>query len=201
MGSTQPGACDQYGPSGQGHFEMVRLQEASTTPPPGLNDLLADLGDGENGFGGTPVATGEATLAEFLQRCCDMADAAHCPSHLMPQTVYWALDDAGRAIGMVKLRHCLNDKLRLHGGHCGYYIHRNHRRKGYGTRVLRLALEELRRLGVDRALVTIDPENIPSIRVVEANGGQFADLATAPDTGGTVRRYWIDLSSGPATAT
>jgi len=54
----------------------VRLVRASLSPPAGLADLLADLGDGENGFNGTPVPSGEMTLDEFLRQCWEMTDAS-----------------------------------------------------------------------------------------------------------------------------
>jgi predicted acetyltransferase len=172
---------------------MIRIEAASLTPPRGLSDLLADLGDGENGFMGTPVHTGEATQEEYLQRCCDMPDPAKLKPGLVPQTVFWVLDADGEAVGIVRLRHYLIDKLRVHGGHCGYYMRSDQRGKGHGKALLALALDELRRLGETQALITTDPDNIASIRVIEFNGGQFADESTDPETGAQYRRYWIDL--------
>jgi len=177
----------------------MRLVPASMHPPPGLRELLTDLADGENGFTGTPVARGEMTLEAYLHACCDMPDPTKLKPGLVPQTVYWVLDDEGTAVGMVKLRHYLNDRLRIHGGHVGYFIRRDRRGKGYGTQALRLALAELRRLGQTRALITVDPGNTPSIRVVEANGGRFEDAITDPRTGRPVKRGWIDLTPQPPT--
>jgi predicted acetyltransferase len=171
----------------------MKLEAATTDPPPGLQELLADLGDGENGFGGTPVHAEELTLEEYLRECCDMPDPAKLRPGLVPQTVFWALDDDGEAVGIVRLRHYLNNTLRVHGGHIGYYVRRDQRGHGYGKEMLRLALDELRRLGETRALITTDPENVHSIRVIEANGGQFADVSSDPRTGAQYRRYWVDL--------
>jgi predicted acetyltransferase len=98
---------------------------------------------------------------------------------LVPQTVFWALDDDGEAVGIVRLRHYLNDNLRVHGGHIGYYVRRDQRGKGYGKEMLRLA--------------TTDPDNVRSIRVIEANDGQFFDVSTDPRTGAKYQRYWVDL--------
>ena len=173
----------------------MNLIPASLTAPPGLAELLHDLGNGENGFMGTKVASGEVTLEAFLQTCCDGTDPARIPAHLVPQTIFWLLDDDGRAVGMVKVRHRLNDNLLVRGGHIGYFIHHDHRQKGYGKEALRLALLELRKLGQARALITIHPDNFPSIRVVEANGGRLEDERVDPETGIHHKRFWIDLSS------
>jgi predicted acetyltransferase len=172
---------------------MIKIQAASLNPPPGLQALLADLGDGENGFMGTPVHGAELSLEEYLQQCCDGPDPEKLQPGWVPQTIFWVLNDQGEAIGMVRMRHYLNEKLRLQGGHIGYYIHSDHRGKGYARAMLRLVLEELRKVGEKRALLTTDPDNTPSIRVIEANGGRLEDVSTDPETGARYRRYWVDL--------
>ncbi len=62
------------------------------TPPPGLLDFLIQLGDGENGFSGTPVGVGDLTLPAYLQQCCDMPDPAKLKPGLVLQTIFWILD-------------------------------------------------------------------------------------------------------------
>lgn len=173
----------------------MRLEAASTDMPHGLAELIADLGRGENGFGGTPVATGEQSLEEYLQRCIGMTDPAQLRPGYVPQTVFWAIDENGEAIGMARVRHYLNDRLREQGGHIGYYIRRDQRRKGYGREILRQALIELRRMGETRALITVYMDNIASIRVIEANGGVFESEGQGAD-GHRLGRYWIELHKG-----
>jgi predicted acetyltransferase len=171
----------------------MRLEAASLTTPLGLRELLADLGEGEDGFGGTPVHTGELTLDEYLQQCCDMPDPVRLQPGLVLQTIFWVLNADGVAIGMVRMRHYLNDKLRFHSGHIGYFIRRDQRGKGYATEALRLALIELRKVGERRALITVNPDNVSSIRVIERNGGRLENVVTDPETGELYRRYWIEL--------
>jgi predicted acetyltransferase len=171
----------------------MRIEAASAKAPPGLAELLADLGGGENGFTGTPVHTGEATVEQYLQRCCDMPDPTKLHPGLVPQTVYWVLDADGNAIGMVRVRHYLNEKLRFHGGHIGFFVRRDQRGRGRAKEALRLALAELRKLGEKRALLTVDPANTPSIRVIDANGGRLENTVTDPETGKQYRRYWIEM--------
>ena len=176
-----------------GHDEDMRIEPASATPRSGLRELLADLGGGENGFTGTPVHTGEATVEQYLRRCCEMPDPGKLRPGHVPQTVYWMLDSNALAVGMVRARHCLNDALRAHGGHVGFFVRRDQRGRGYASEALPLALIELRKLGEKRALLTVDPNNIPSIKVSERNGGRFEDIGVDPETGSKVRRYWIEL--------
>jgi len=122
---------------------MIRMETASTVIPAGLRELIDEVGGGENGFGGTTVHTGECTLEQYVQQCCDVTDPAKLRPGLVPQTTFWALDDDGVVVGMVRLRHYLNNRLRVHGGHIGYFVRREKRGKGYGKEMLRLALMEL----------------------------------------------------------
>ena len=171
----------------------MKLVEASLNPSKGLNDFLFDLGDGENGFSGTPINHGEVSLHEYLQSCVDGTDELKLKPGLVPQTIFWLLDSAEKVIGMVKLRHRLIESTRINGGHVGFFIHPAHRCLGYGKQALALALYELMKIGVTKALVTVYPENKPSIRIVEENGGQLEDCVEDPRTECKINRYWINI--------
>jgi predicted acetyltransferase len=171
----------------------MRLEAVSPSAPPGLAELIADLGTGENGFGGTPVAMGELTLEQYIQRCIEMTDVTKLRPGYVPQTIFWAVDEQGNAIGMVRLRHYLNERLKDDGGHIGYYVRRDERNRGYGKEILRQALTELRKIGEERALLTVNLDNIASIKVIEANGGVFESEGQEPD-GKRFGRYWIELN-------
>ncbi|MBP7828446.1 MAG: GNAT family N-acetyltransferase [Kiritimatiellae bacterium] len=172
----------------------MHLEPASMNPPRGLAELLRDLGDGENGYMGTPVPSGKLTLEEYLRGCVEGTDPAKVRPGLVPQTVFWVIDADGAAVGMVRMRHHLNEKLRVHGGHIGLYVRRDRRGRGYARAALRLALAELTRLGEPQALLTVATDNTPSIRVIESCGGRFDGTGTDPESGRTLRRYWIDLA-------
>ncbi len=94
-------------------------------------------------------------------------------------------------VGIVNIRHSLNDYLLQVGGHIGYSIGPNYRGKGYGTELLQLALEFCRSLHLDSVLVTCDVRNTPSARVIMANGGV---LENELEQNGVIKqRYWIQL--------
>jgi predicted acetyltransferase len=170
----------------------MRLERVSDCPPAGLAEFLKQLGGGEGGFGGTSFGRGEADLDAFLRWCLDGEDPAKVPAGFVPQTVFWLIAGGGELVGMVRVRHRLNDRLLQSGGHVGYYVRRSERGKGYGTRALALALDRLRGAGVRRALVTVDPTNEPSNRVALANGGKL-DGQGRNDAGVVVNRYWVEL--------
>jgi predicted acetyltransferase len=106
-------------------------------------------------------------------------------------TTFLVAEVSGHLIGRASLRRALNDRLRKEGGHIGYGVLREHRRRGYGTEILRQSLVIVRAFGVDRVLVTCDDDNVGSATVIERCGGVFDSLSTADD-GHPVRRYWID---------
>lgn len=172
----------------------MKLEPASLRAPRGLPELISDLGAGENGFMGTSVHTGEQTLEQYLQRCIDMTDPGKLQPGYVPQTVFWVVDDAGEAVGMVRVRHYLNERLLEHGGHIGYFIRHDQRGKGYGKEALRQALAKLRNIGEKRALLTVDMNNIASIKVIQANGGVLQNTVDDPD-GRSSGRFWIGLDN------
>jgi predicted acetyltransferase len=170
----------------------MRLEPASIHFPQGLAELIADLGAGENGFGGTPVASGGMALAQYVQQCIEMTDATKLKPGFVPQTVFWVIDDKENAIGMVRVRHYLNEALKERGGHIGYYICRSERNKGYAKEALRLALVELKKLGEKRALLTTDMDNFSSMKVIRANGGVLESEGVGDD-GKRFGRFGIEI--------
>jgi predicted acetyltransferase len=102
-------------------------------------------------------------------------------------------DVDGVPVGRVSVRHELNEYLREIGGHVGYAVAPEHRRRGYATAMLRHSVALLAAGGVERVLVTCDVDNDGSAAVIEACGGVLEDVRTRGDE--TKRRYWIDVAS------
>ena len=110
----------------------------------------------------------------------------------MPATTYWLVRPDGTILGQAGLRHRLTPALEDFGGHIGYAIRPSARGKGYGTKMLAMALDEARDMGLPRVLITCDPANIASVRVIQKNGGVVASKSVAY-TGRMTSRYWIEL--------
>lgn len=73
---------------------------------------------------------------------------------------FWLVDDErDYFIGEVSIRHRLNDALERYGGHIGYGIRCGEWNKGYGTLLLKCALEKAFELGLDNILITCDDGN------------------------------------------
>ncbi len=105
---------------------------------------------------------------------------------------YLMVDDVHHKIlGMVNLRHELNDFLLRAGGHIGYSIRPDERRKGYGKLQLQLALKKMAELGVRNVLVTCNRDNEASARIIESCGGVLENETYAEEFHCVVKRYWI----------
>lgn len=138
----------------------------------------------------------EADFAGYIEAITDQTGSTRLPTGQIvpkvPFSVHWLVE--GEAfIGEAHVRHQLNDYLIKEGGHVGYGIRPGRRRRGYGRLILALTLEECRRLGLRRVLVTCLDDNTASARIIEANGGKLENVIADPAGRGPLRRYWIEL--------
>ena len=111
---------------------------------------------------------------------------------MAPATQYWLVANNAGYLGEVSLRHCLNESLKLFGGHLGYKIRPSQRRKGYGSLLCKLAIEKARQRGIADILITCDDDNTGSWKIIEANGGVLVDRVDNK-RGALTRRYWVYL--------
>ncbi len=105
---------------------------------------------------------------------------------------YWLVDDERKFfIGEIRLRHTLNESLRLRGGHIGYAVRFSCWNQGYGTQMLSLILEKAKECGLSKVMCTCNDDNPASARVMEHNGFIMEDKVEV--NGVLIRRYWRTL--------
>lgn len=96
----------------------------------------------------------------------------------------------GQIVGRTSIRHELNDYLLERGGHIGYGVRPAFRKRGIATEMLVQSIEIARELGIPRALVTCDEDNIGSSKTIEKCGGVLENIIELED-GVKLRRYWV----------
>lgn len=110
----------------------------------------------------------------------------------VPSSTYMAIRESdNRIVGMIDIRHFLNDYLEKFGGHIGYSVRKSERQKGYAKKMLELALEKCKELNINRVLLTCSKDNIPSMKTILSQGGILENEILEGER--ITCRYWIDL--------
>lgn len=130
----------------------------------------------------------------YLEVLAEQERGLNLPPNHVPSTFLFAFA-SHRIVGRVSIRHSLNAFLERVGGHIGYVVVPEFRRRGHATTILRLALRiASEKLGIRRVLVTCDDDNIGSIKTIESGGGILENVVTGPDLVTPKRRYWIRVA-------
>ena len=145
--------------------------------------------------------TGEKIIPYAIRRVdyhdfayyCDNLEVKDTSDGLVPDSTFFCLEEERNIIvGAVNIRHHLNEALLRNGGHIGDGVRPSERRKGIATKMIALALDECKKLGLERVLMVCDKENVGSSKSIQKNGGI---LENEIEVNGVVeQRYWIELS-------
>jgi len=88
----------------------------------------------------------------------------------VPSSEFWYVSGE-YYLGTLVIRQRLTPELAEAGGHVGYHVVVPWRRQGHATRMLAAGLVGCRRLGLSEVLLTCDPGNEPSRRVIPPTAG------------------------------
>lgn len=122
----------------------------------------------------------------------DSLEVKNNSSFLVPDSTFFLLDiERNIFLGAINIRHYLNESLLLNGGHIGDGIRPSERRKGYATKMISLALEECKKLGINKVLMVCDKNNIGSRKSIINNGGILENEIIV--NGNIEQRFWINL--------
>lgn len=145
-------------------------------------------------------ASGEKIIPYTIRRLdyrdfeyyCANLEVKDTSSGLVPDSTFFCLDeDRDIMVGVVNIRHYLNEALLQSGGHIGDGVRPSERRKGIATQMIGLALQECKKLGIDRVLMVCDKDNVGSAKSIMNNGGVLENEVVVD--GCVEQRYWIAL--------
>lgn len=167
----------------------LRLVKASNEYRKQITDML----DEWNAAGEKiiPYAIRRLDYKDFEYYCGNL-EVKDDSDGLVPDSTFFCLDEERDImVGAVNIRHYLNEALLLNGGHIGDGVRPSERRKGIATRMISLALDECRKLGIKKVLMVCDKENIGSVKSIRNNGGVLENEVIVD--GVVEQRYWIEL--------
>ena len=152
----------------------------------------------EESLAESPIINGSAGLDRFSsieiwfeelkKRSCEDT----VPKGLVPSSTYLGIREKDNYIvGMIDIRHYLNEYLTQVGGHIGYGVRKTERNKGYAKQMLKLALEKCKELKIKKVLITCDEDNIASEKVILSVNAKLEDIRNVD--GENKKRFWIDL--------
>ena len=158
--------------------EIIKYKEESLAESPIIN--------GSAGL--DRLSSIEIWFEELKKRSCEDT----VPKGLVPSSTYLGVREKDNYIvGMIDIRHYLNEYLTQVGGHIGYGVRKTERNKGYAKQMLKLALEKCKELKIKKVLITCDEDNIASEKVILSANAKLEDIRNVDGENKT--RFWIDL--------
>ena len=168
----------------------IKLVKLTREYKPQLDDMMSEWLSVEQDF--SPYAIRRLDYRDF-DHYLENLERKEESDGLVPDSVFFCLDcDRNIFVGAVDVRHYLNENLSVTGGHIGDGVRPSERRKGYATAMIALALDECRKIGITRVLMTCDKDNIGSAKSIMNNGGVLENEVINED-GVPEQRYWIEL--------
>ncbi len=171
-------------------MEELRLVRPDETHVDEINAFRRDmLAAGSEMDGCGPLRRMEAT--EWLDFVQKLSDPATVPERWVLDTQFICLRGE-RMVGVIDVRHVLNDYLREYAGHIGYSVRPDERRRGVATWMLRNVLPYCRQIGLRRVMVACEPENPGSRGTILKNGGVYWRTVHEPRENIDLEQYWIE---------
>lgn len=130
------------------------------------------MDNGESTINGSELLDQMDSYDEWLKSVTDNTSSETAnPSWVVTDTCF-AFDENDRIIGIIDLRHELNDFLKDFGN-SGYSVRPSERRKGYATEMLRLIIRRAAEIGLDKLQLSVERSNEASVKTITKNGGKY----------------------------
>ena len=170
-------------------LKLVRPDEGMIEEIRAYKQSMLDAGDSMDGTG----SLRRLDAPEWLVQCALTANAETVPEGRVQATQFVCVRERdGRIVGMIDVRHRFNDYLRNYGGHIGYSVRPDERRKGYASWMLSQALSYCQEIGLERVMISCLVDNEASRRTILKNGGVYDRTVHEPQENVDLQRYGIE---------
>ena len=127
---------------------------------------------GENIINGSELLDKTECYEEWLQSIKNNENTETVSSDWVVTDTFFAVDEQDEIVGIIDLRHTLNEFLKDFGN-SGYSVRPSQRKKGYATEMLRQVLDIARRAGLTELHLSVEKDNLPSVKTIIKNGGVY----------------------------
>lgn len=146
---------------------------------------------GETVIDGSELLDRIEDYGEWLARVTANAkEDTVAPDWVLTDTFFAVRESDQHIIGIIDLRHQLKGFLQDFG-HCGYSVRPSERNQGYATEMLAQICAIAKAQGLTELQLAAEPDNRPSVRTIEKNGGVYC--RSFPFGDGMADVYMISL--------
>ena len=127
---------------------------------------------GEMIINGSELLDKTDSSEEWLKSVTDNTSPETVSPNWVVTDTFFAVDEEEKIVGIIDLRHTLNDFLKDFGN-SGYSVRPSERRKGYATEMLRRVLQVAKQAGLTEVHLSVERSNEPSVKTIVKNGGKY----------------------------
>ena len=146
---------------------MIYLKETNFEDRKEEYLFIKRLPEDENGFLNPYYYESKDSFYKvIIPRLINYSYGINLPPLKVPETYFFLWDD-NKIVGLFKIRHYLNDNLKVSGGNLSYGILKEYRNKGYATTGLKLAIQKCREIiREDDIHMSLHKNNYYSLKVM-----------------------------------
>lgn len=131
-------------------------------------------------------------IKQWIEESHDYSASLNLPEGKVASTTFLVVRKKDESvIGVVSLRHELNDYLYNYAGNVSYTIAPCGGKNDYASLMLGQLIQKARILELPRLLITCVKGNKKAEEAILRNGGEFINEVFDPTNAKTIKRYWL----------